>query len=92
LSDPPKPRFDLYSLVEANRAEEWASACAALTFSTIVSSAVSFAPSDAIFAARSRKILFDNLLGGVTYVIQLMGIGGSTGQSDWSEPVQGMPK
>ncbi|HEY1769681.1 MAG TPA: hypothetical protein VGG02_05445 [Chthoniobacterales bacterium] len=42
--------------------------------------------------ASSRKILFDNLLGGVTYVIQLMGIGGSTGQSDWSEPVQGMPK
>jgi hypothetical protein len=42
--------------------------------------------------ASSRKIMFDGLTAAVTYVMQLMAIGGSTGQSDWSDPVQGMPK
>ncbi|MBA3961752.1 MAG: hypothetical protein H0X40_07615 [Chthoniobacterales bacterium] len=42
--------------------------------------------------ASSRKVIFTGLLGGVTYVMQLMVIGGTTGQSDWSDPVQGMPK
>lgn len=35
----------------------------------------------------SRDILFDGLTAGTTYVMQLCGLGGSTGQSDWSEPV-----
>src|SRR5881394_2454163 len=35
----------------------------------------------------SRTILFDGLKAGTTYVMQLCGLGGSTGQSDWSEPV-----
>lgn len=35
----------------------------------------------------SRNILFQGLAAGTTYVFQLMGLGGSTGQSDWSEPV-----
>jgi hypothetical protein len=34
----------------------------------------------------SRSILFDGLKAGTTYVMQLCGLGGSTGQSDWSEP------
>lgn len=35
----------------------------------------------------SRNILFGSLAAGTTYVMQLCGLGGSTGQSDWSEPV-----
>ena len=35
----------------------------------------------------SRSILFNGLSAGVTYMFQLCGLGGSTGQSDWSEPV-----
>ena len=35
----------------------------------------------------SRSILFQGLKAGTTYVMQLCGLGGSTGQSDWSEPV-----
>ena len=35
----------------------------------------------------SRNILFKGLTAGTTYVMQLMGLGGSTGQSDWSAPV-----
>ena len=38
----------------------------------------------------SRNIVFDALSAGVTYVMELIGIGGSTGQSDWSEPVTKM--
>jgi hypothetical protein len=38
----------------------------------------------------SRKILFQGLTAGVTYVMQLCAIGGSTGKSDWSEPVSKM--
>jgi hypothetical protein len=34
----------------------------------------------------SRSILFDGLKAGTTYVMQLCGLGGSTGRSDWSEP------
>jgi hypothetical protein len=44
----------------------------------------------AISFASSRKILFDGLTAGVSYVFQLMAIGGSTGQSDWSDPGTGM--
>src|SRR5207237_5017935 len=35
----------------------------------------------------SKSILFNGLVAGTTYVMELCGIGGSTGQSDWSEPV-----
>ena len=35
----------------------------------------------------SRSILFKGLIAGTTYVMQLCGLGGSTGQSDWSAPV-----
>ena len=35
----------------------------------------------------SREILFKGLAAGTTYVMQLCGLGGATGQSDWSEPV-----
>ena len=35
----------------------------------------------------SKEIIFDSLTSGVTYVMQLIGLGGSTGLSDWSEPV-----
>jgi hypothetical protein len=38
----------------------------------------------------SRSILFDGLKAGTTYVMQLCGIGGSTGQSDWSQPFSKM--
>ena len=37
--------------------------------------------------ATSRNILFTQLIKGTTYLFQLCGLGGSTGQSDWSEPV-----
>lgn len=37
--------------------------------------------------ASSRRILFEGLTAGTTYVMQLCGLGGSTGQSDWSEAV-----
>lgn len=47
-----------------------------------------FGPS--ISFASSRKIVFDGLTAGVTYVMQLCAIGGSTGQSDWTEPVTKM--
>jgi len=40
--------------------------------------------------ASSRKIVFGGLKAGVTYVVQLMAIGGSNGQSDWSEPATKM--
>lgn len=43
-----------------------------------------FGPS--ISFASSRKIVFDGLTAGVTYVMQLCAIGGSTGKSDWTEP------
>ena len=40
--------------------------------------------------ASSRAILFGGLKAGVTYVMQVMAVGGSTGQSGWSEPAQKM--
>ena len=35
----------------------------------------------------AREILFKGLVAGTTSVMQLCGLGGSTGQSDWSAPV-----
>ncbi len=40
--------------------------------------------------ASSKVILFDGLKAGVTYIFQLMAIGGSNGRSDWSEPASKM--
>ncbi len=40
--------------------------------------------------ASSRKIVFDGLKAGVTYVMQVMAVGGSNGSSDWSEPASKM--
>jgi hypothetical protein len=37
-----------------------------------------------------REILFKGLTAGVTYVLELCVIGGSTGQSDWSDSVSKM--
>ena len=52
------------------------------------SSGSEFGPS--ISFKNSRKILFKGLTAGATYVMQLCAVGGSTGQSDWSEPVSKM--
>jgi hypothetical protein len=41
----------------------------------------------AITFKSAKEIIFTGLTAGTTYVMQLIGIGGSTGQSDWSEPV-----
>ena len=35
----------------------------------------------------THEIIFKGLVAGTTYIMQLCGLGGSTGQSDWSEPV-----
>lgn len=35
----------------------------------------------------AREIFFRGLVAGTTYVMQVCGLGGSTGQSDWSAPV-----
>jgi hypothetical protein len=37
--------------------------------------------------ANSRAILFKGLTAGVNYIVQICAIGGSTGRSDWSDPV-----
>lgn len=47
-----------------------------------------FGPS--ISFASSRAILFKGLTAGVNYTLQLCAIGGSTGKSDWSDPVTKM--
>jgi hypothetical protein len=40
--------------------------------------------------ASSRDILFQGLTAGLKYTLQLCAVGGSTGQSDWSDPVEKM--
>jgi hypothetical protein len=52
--------------------------------------AADFGPS--ISFASSRKLIFPGLTPGVTYTLQLCGIGGSTGRGDWSAPVNYMPR
>jgi hypothetical protein len=47
-----------------------------------------FGPS--ISFKNSRSILFRGLTAGVTYIFEVCAIGGSTGQSDWSEPASKM--
>jgi len=49
-----------------------------------------FGPS--ISFKNSRSIIFKGLKAGVTYVMELCAVGGSTGQSDWSDPASGMPR
>ena len=47
-----------------------------------------FGPS--ISFKNSRSTIFNGLTAGLTYVLELMAIGGSTGQSDWSDPATKM--
>ncbi len=39
-----------------------------------------------IFSGDSRHIIFEGLTPGKTYTIEVRALGGSTGQSDWSDP------
>jgi len=39
-----------------------------------------------VFASDSTRIVFEGLTPGQTYTIQVRALGGSTGQSDWSDP------
>jgi len=39
-----------------------------------------------VFASDSRRIVFDGLTPGTIYTVQVRALGGSTGQSDWSDP------
>lgn len=43
-----------------------------------------------VFTGDSRHIIFDGLTAGKTYTIEVRALGGSTGQSDWSDPVSHM--
>jgi|ERR1700686_1011541 len=43
-----------------------------------------------VFTGDSQHIIFDGLTPGTTYTIQVRALGGSTGQSDWSDPVSHM--
>jgi hypothetical protein len=43
-----------------------------------------------IFAGDSQHIMFNGLTPGKTYTIQIRALGGSTGQTDWSDPVSHM--
>ena len=40
-----------------------------------------------VFTGDSRRIIFAGLTPGAMYTIQVRALGGSTGQSDWSDPV-----
>ena len=39
-----------------------------------------------VFTGDSQHITFANLTPGSTYTVQVRALGGSTGQSDWSDP------
>jgi hypothetical protein len=39
-----------------------------------------------VFTGDSRHIIFDGLTPGTNYTVQVRALGGSTGQSDWSDP------
>jgi hypothetical protein len=43
-----------------------------------------------VFTGDSRHIIFSGLTAGKTYTIQVRALGGSTGKSDWSDPVSHM--
>jgi len=39
-----------------------------------------------VFTGDSQHIIFDGLTPGTVYTVQIRALGGSTGQSDWSDP------
>ena len=39
-----------------------------------------------VFSSDSRRIVFEGLTPGTIYTVQVRALGGSTGQSDWSDP------
>jgi hypothetical protein len=39
---------------------------------------------------QARRMVLTNLIPGTTYTIQVRAVGGSTGHSDWSDPVSHM--
>ena len=41
---------------------------------------------ESVFTGDSRHIVFDGLTPGAMYTIQVRGLGGSTGTSEWSDP------
>jgi hypothetical protein len=43
-----------------------------------------------VFTGDSRAVIFEGLTAGATYTIQVRALGGSTGQSDWSDPISHM--
>jgi hypothetical protein len=43
-----------------------------------------------VFTGDSRHVIFDGLIAGKTYTIEVRALGGSTGQSDWSDPISHM--
>ncbi|HBB96624.1 MAG TPA: hypothetical protein DC054_14665 [Blastocatellia bacterium] len=47
-----------------------------------------WAPS--VFSSDSRRIAFEGLTPGVVYTVQVRSLGGSTGQSNWSDPTSRM--
>lgn len=40
-----------------------------------------------VFTGDSRHVIFSGLTPGSVYTIEIRALGGSTGQSDWSDPV-----
>ena len=43
---------------------------------------------ESVFEGDSQHIRFEGLTPGVLYTVQIRGLGGSTGTSDWSDPIQ----
>jgi hypothetical protein len=48
------------------------------------------APIDGGVFTQARRIVQPNLMPGTTYSVEVRAIGGSTGYSDWSDPVSHM--
>jgi hypothetical protein len=47
-------------------------------------------PVDGGFCTQARRFVLTNLVPGTTYTVEIRAIGGSTGASDWSDPVSHM--
>jgi hypothetical protein len=43
-----------------------------------------------VFFTQARRIILDNLTPDTTYTVQARAIGGSTGSSDWNDPISHM--